>query len=300
MALKQTTNRDGAAKSARAFRRCGLPLLVSVLLTAICLSAVRLAPTSFAQEGAQGRGSRPAGVTPKRQSPRARTQADGASSKGTSQANSAEMPRKPSARAVASSALEALSPLLAVADFDLVGLAVTADPPSQTVPKNTPTSVLVSVKVPEGTDPAPIIAGLNPEYRVRGELTGPSFSGPRTIEAPVGQPLPIPPLAQAGEHLLQNLRVVDTGRPEQPSPHSWIRQTLGEAGFTRTKVSNSAARNETWNHADGSEVRIHPYGNEAQAPYKTANNAHVHKVDAAGNNLKPVHKSDGDSPSRQV
>ncbi|MBV8856458.1 MAG: carboxypeptidase regulatory-like domain-containing protein, partial [Acidobacteria bacterium] len=217
MALKQTTNRGRAAQSARALRRCGLPLFVSVLLAAVCLSAVRLVPGAFAQEGAQGRGSRPAGVTPKRQSPRTKAQAEGASSsKAAAQSNGAELPKKPSARAVANSALEALSPLLAAADFDLVGLAVTANPPSQTVPKNTPTSVLVSVKVPEGTDPAPIIAGLNPEYRVRGELTGPSLSAPRTIEAPVGQPLPIPPLAQAGEHLLQNLRVVDTGRPDEP------------------------------------------------------------------------------------
>ena len=64
-----------------------------------------------------------------------------------------------------------------------------------------------------------------------------------------------------------------------------IRKTLEDAGFERTKVSNSAARNETWKHPDGSEVRVHPYGNQNQAPYKSANNAHVHKQGPNGNQL---------------
>jgi protocatechuate 3,4-dioxygenase beta subunit len=217
MALKQTKNRNGSVKSVPALRRCGLPLLMSVLLAAICLAAVRPAPPAFAQTeatGAQGRGSRPAGVTPKR--PRGKAQPDSSSQKGDASSKGAARPAAAkTSRPTANAGLDALSPLLAAADFDLIGLAVTANPPSQTVPKNTPTSVLVSVKVPEGTDPAPIIAGLNPNYRVRGELTGPSLSGPRTIEAPVGQPLPIPPLAQAGEHLLQNLRVVDISQPDE-------------------------------------------------------------------------------------
>jgi hypothetical protein len=64
-----------------------------------------------------------------------------------------------------------------------------------------------------------------------------------------------------------------------------IRKKLQESGYTQTHVSNSAARNEKWNHPDGSEVRIHPYGNAQQAPYKTANNAHVHKEDPLGRQL---------------
>src|SRR5258708_16490211 len=76
-------------------------------------------------------------------------------------------------REAGSAVIESLSPILATADFDLMGLAVTAAPASLTVPKNTPTFVQTSVRVPDGTDPSPIIAGLNPNYRVRGELTGP-------------------------------------------------------------------------------------------------------------------------------
>lgn len=62
-------------------------------------------------------------------------------------------------------------------------------------------------------------------------------------------------------------------------------KVLSEGGFTQTKVSNSAAKNETWSHADGSEVRVHPYGNVKQTPYKSGNNAHLHKQDASGNQL---------------
>src|SRR5207237_5121007 len=90
------------------------------------------------------------------------------------------------------------SPILAVADFDLIGLAVTAGPATQTVPKNTATAVLTSVQVPTGSDPASIIAGLNPHYRVRGALTRPSPSAPFTVAAASGQPFLVPPLSPAG------------------------------------------------------------------------------------------------------
>lgn len=62
-------------------------------------------------------------------------------------------------------------------------------------------------------------------------------------------------------------------------------KALSQGGFTQTKVSNSAARNETWRHADGSEVRVHPYGKQSSSAHKSGNNAHLHKQDAAGNQL---------------
>jgi RHS repeat-associated protein len=75
-----------------------------------------------------------------------------------------------------------------------------------------------------------------------------------------------------------------------------IKKILAKAGFTKT--SNATNPNETWTHPDGSKVLIHPYGNAPPTgtqprsatdpnahPYKTANNAHVHKVDQAGNRL---------------
>ena len=62
-------------------------------------------------------------------------------------------------------------------------------------------------------------------------------------------------------------------------------KTLGDAGFQQTKVSSGAGKNETWSHADGSQVRVHPYGNQAQGAHKSGNNAHLHKQDPQGNQL---------------
>ena len=112
---------------------------------------------------------------------------------------------------------ENLAPPLATTDFDLIGLAVTVQPAAQTVPKNTATGILTSVQVPEGTNPQEIIANLNPNYRIRGELVGPSFTSPQTIETRIGETLFVPPLSVAGDHVVQNLRVVDTGVEGEPT-----------------------------------------------------------------------------------
>ena len=62
-----------------------------------------------------------------------------------------------------------------------------------------------------------------------------------------------------------------------------IESILKKRGFTRTRISNSTARNQTWSHPDGSEVRIHPYGNagttmrNGQLTPKSGVNGHVHK-----------------------
>ena len=107
-------------------------------------------------------------------------------------------------------------PVLATADFNLIGLAVTAAPASQTVPVNTPTVVNTSVQTPSGVDPSTIISQLNPNYRVMGELSGPSFSSPQELSAAIGQPLQVPALTVAGDHVVQNLRVVDSGSSSNP------------------------------------------------------------------------------------
>ncbi|MDQ0044216.1 RHS repeat-associated core domain-containing protein [Variovorax boronicumulans] len=54
---------------------------------------------------------------------------------------------------------------------------------------------------------------------------------------------------------------------------------LSNAGFNKTKGNGA---NETWKHTDGSEVRVHKYGNKCLCPYKSGNNAHIHKEDPAG------------------
>lgn len=64
-----------------------------------------------------------------------------------------------------------------------------------------------------------------------------------------------------------------------------IEKTLLAHGFTKTKTSNSAAKNQTWRHRDGSEVRVHPYGDQNEGQYKSGNNAHLHKEDPQHNQL---------------
>ncbi|WP_346778921.1 RHS repeat-associated core domain-containing protein [Burkholderia sp. Se-20373] len=63
---------------------------------------------------------------------------------------------------------------------------------------------------------------------------------------------------------------------------SRVGSVLNDAGFAKTKDNGV---NETWKHADGSEVRVHKYGNKCPCPYRSGNNAHVHKEDPAGNQL---------------
>jgi RHS repeat-associated protein len=52
-------------------------------------------------------------------------------------------------------------------------------------------------------------------------------------------------------------------------------ETLAAEGFTRTNPANP--RNQRWVHPDGSEAQIHGYGNASAGPFKSGNNAHIHK-----------------------
>nr|WP_326489744.1 RHS repeat-associated core domain-containing protein [Paraburkholderia sp. ZP32-5] len=61
-----------------------------------------------------------------------------------------------------------------------------------------------------------------------------------------------------------------------------VGSVLIDGGFSKTK-DNSV--NQTWKHADSSEVRVHKYGNKHPCSYKSGNNAYVHKEDPSGNQL---------------
>jgi hypothetical protein len=147
-------------------------------------------------------------------------------------------------------------PVLAIADFDLLGLAVTINPSRQTVPKNTPTIITTSVQTPVGVDPAQIIATLNPNYRVRGELTGPSFTSPLPVEAPIGQPLNIPALSRSGDHLLQNLRVVDTGLAGSPVVASVAPDSAGISVIDQLLISEVHVEEMTYDQIIQSGISI--------------------------------------------
>lgn len=87
---------------------------------------------------------------------------------------------------------------------------------------------------------------------------------------------PSPSTNKSAAELLQRMKGMSASEREK---------VLLQAGFVRTNVSNSAARNETWRHADGSEVRVHPYGNVNASQHKSGNNAHMHKQNPAGQSL---------------
>jgi RHS repeat-associated protein len=61
-----------------------------------------------------------------------------------------------------------------------------------------------------------------------------------------------------------------------------VEKTLTQKGFAKTRDNG---KNQTWKHADGSEVRVHKYGNQDPCGYKSGNNAHVHKEDPSRNQL---------------
>lgn len=110
-----------------------------------------------------------------------------------------------------------VGPAIATTRFDLVGLNIASGPITQSVPVNTPTAVTTTLQVPVGSNPQQILAGLNPNYRIRGDLSGPSFAMPRPLEARIGEPLLVPVMSKTGDHRVQNLRVVDTSLPGAPA-----------------------------------------------------------------------------------
>ncbi|HEY6333957.1 MAG TPA: hypothetical protein VI756_31865, partial [Blastocatellia bacterium] len=149
-------------------------------------------------------------------------------------------------------------PVLATADFNLIGLAVTASPASQTVPVNTPTVVNTSVQAPAGTNPSTIISQLNPNYRVMGELTGPSFSSPQELMGSIGQPLQVPPLTVAGDHIVQNLRVVDTGTSGNPTVAPVTPDSVAITVIQQVLVSQVSVTQLTYNQIVQSGINVSP------------------------------------------
>jgi hypothetical protein len=198
--------------------------VIALVLLMVFTLSVSAAFQNPAQQNGQQPGARNAGVKPKRTIERRdknRRDAKAVANRGD----------------LGTAITESLSPVLAAVDFDLLGLAVIADPVSLTVPKNTPTVIHTSIRVPDGTDPSSIIAALNPNYRVRGELTGPSLTAPLELEALIGQPLNIPPLNNAGDHLVRNLRVVDVSTPDHAVVTSVTPDSCGIVVIERLLVS---------------------------------------------------------------
>jgi len=131
--------------------------------------------------------------------------------------------------------------VLATADFVLTGLAVKVEPAHQAVPRHTATSIHTRLAGIDG-DPGALLSQLNPNYRVRGDLIGPSVTSPVVLEAAIGSPMLVPPLALPGAHLITNLRVVDAGLPNTPTVAEVTPDTCSLSVFDQLLVSEVQVR----------------------------------------------------------
>jgi hypothetical protein len=102
---------------------------------------------------------------------------------------------------------------LAQLQFDIVGVRLVVDPPALTVPKNIATQINTSLTLPPGTGPETreAIESLTNGALIEAELRGPEISPTRIVTRP-GQPIPIPPLAVAGDYFLDGVRLVKNGQ----------------------------------------------------------------------------------------
>ncbi|MFB3903054.1 MAG: LamG-like jellyroll fold domain-containing protein [Acidobacteriota bacterium] len=126
--------------------------------------------------------------------------------------------------------------ILATTEFVLTGLAVKAEPAQQDVPRHTATVIKTRLAGVEG-DATAILSQLNGSYRVRGQLLGPSLTSPLELDAAIGAPLVIPPLALPGDHLVTNLRVVDTSLAGSPAIAEVLPETCSVSVLDQLLVS---------------------------------------------------------------
>ncbi|RPJ56396.1 MAG: hypothetical protein EHM23_23690, partial [Acidobacteria bacterium] len=145
--------------------------------------------------------------------------------------------------------------LLATADFSLTGLAVKAEPAHQAIPRHTATVIQTRLAGIEG-DASVVLSQLDPNLRVRGQLVGPSFRSPVEIEAAIGAPLLVPPLALPGDHLVTNLRVVDTGVAGAPTVAEVLPETCSLSVLDQLLVSQVQVREMTYEEIAASGINV--------------------------------------------
>jgi large repetitive protein len=127
-----------------------------------------------------------------------------------------------------SSALNAQTPVplrkIGELELQVQGISATVQPANPTIPKNTAAGVQIVVSTPTGILSSKDVASfLGGPVQVQGQLSGPGLTG--TISLPFVDPnggtvpvldpliLPIPPLTDAGDYTLSNVRLVVNNRP---------------------------------------------------------------------------------------
>ena len=99
---------------------------------------------------------------------------------------------------------------IASGEVRLSGVALSVSPSENVhVPRHTPLALSTALRDGAGND----ISGA-PEYAgmmVRGELSGPGLEGMLALETSPGSALEVPALPQAGNYIIDNLRLADAG-----------------------------------------------------------------------------------------
>jgi hypothetical protein len=94
-------------------------------------------------------------------------------------------------------------------ELTVVGIDLTVDPATQSVPKGVTSAVRTRLTLPQVSLPVEVLQKLLPQnLTVKGELSGPAFATPIALSAPVGTPLTLPTLPLLGTYTLRNLRLV--------------------------------------------------------------------------------------------
>ena len=97
-------------------------------------------------------------------------------------------------------------------DFDIVGVRLTANPSTLTVPKNIATQINTALEIPGnlGTTAREAIDKLTAGAIVEAEIRGPSFPT-KHVKVKPGQPIPIPAFALPGDYFLDRIRLTRNG-----------------------------------------------------------------------------------------
>src|SRR5574341_28836 len=111
-----------------------------------------------------------------------------------------------------SSAQQAPAPLTKI-EFSIVGVTMSVGPEYQAVPKGIASQVTTGF-VSNGEPISPEISAMLPQdWRVTGELTGPTIPTPLTLTTTPGLPFQLPTFPLLGKYTLANIRVLDgTGK----------------------------------------------------------------------------------------
>lgn len=180
----------------------------------------------------------------------------GQSAKVTSKPVSTPRPTTSSKSAPGRKSTSGLGPTLAATRFDLVGVDVTVDPSTQTVPINTPTEIRTLIAAPTGVDPEAYLATINPNYRIRGELSGPAYANPIQMEVRIGESFPIPGFGLKGDYVLQNLRVVDAGVQGAPTVAAVTPDACVISVIDQILVTNVQVRELTYDEIVRSGIQV--------------------------------------------